>query len=284
MATATGHAAATEALTHRRDAWWAFPLLTFVVYIAFIVYATYRVFEPVFAAGTDYAAYRGFYEAANGSYYYASPFGTPDFTWAVPSFLYSVPFLAQAVRSPAFLILPFPAGFRFTCYYYRKSYYRAFTLRPAACAVPAVKGAGYRGERGLLVLQNLHRYFLYAAIVITAFLGFDAFRSIVVWGDGVPLHLYFGIGSAFMVVNVTFLVLYSFGCHSWRHLVGGKLDEFTCDPLARFRYGWWSRVTMLNQRHALWAWLSLLTVAGVDVYIRWLIAHPGTTTLLGVPV
>ncbi|MEA3198917.1 MAG: hypothetical protein QOE90_345 [Thermoplasmata archaeon] len=237
-----------------------------IVYSAFILYATYRVFEPVFAAGTNYAAYAGYYLADNGHYHYASPFGTPDFTWAVPGFLYNLPYLAQAVRSPAFLILPFPAGFRMTCYYYRKSYYRAFVARPAGCAVPANKGFDYKGERGILVLQNLHRWFLYAAIVITLFLAWDAIRSIVT-----PNGLYFGLGSALMLVNVGFLMAYTFGCHSFRHLIGGKLDCFSCDGAASTRYSLWTKVTVLNDRHALWAWLSLFTVAGVDLYIRYVV-------------
>jgi hypothetical protein len=253
--------------------------VTLVVYVSFIAYATYRFLEPVLSSGTDFAAYPGYYLADNGVFHYASPFGTPDLTFLVPGFLHAVPWLGMVVRSPAFIILPFPAGFRFTCYYYRKSYYRAFAARPYACAVPAYKGAGYRGERGLLVLQNLHRYFLYAAIVITLFLAWDAIRSVVT-----PHGFYFGLGSALMLVNVALLMLYTFGCHSFRHLAGGKLDVFSCDPLARWRYGVWSRVTMLNERHALWAWLSLITVAGTDVYIRWLIQNPGITTILGVPV
>ena len=283
MATATASGATVdrsdEALTYRRDWWWVFPIVTLVVYTAFIVYATFRFMEPVIVARDDFAAYAGFYLADNGHFHYASPFGTPDLTFLVPAFLHSVPFLGQLVRSPAFIILPFPAGFRFTCYYYRKSYYRAFTARPYACGVPAYKGFGYRGERGILLLQNLHRYFLYAAIVITLFLAYDAIRSVIT-----PHGLYFGLGSALMLVNVVFLMLYTFGCHSFRHLVGGKIDVFSCDPLAKWRYGFWSKVTMLNDRHALWAWLSLISVASTDVYIRFLIQHPGMTHILGVPV
>jgi len=37
--------------------------------------------------------------------------------------------------SPALLILIFPLGFRFTCYYYRRAYYRSFWWAPPACAV-----------------------------------------------------------------------------------------------------------------------------------------------------
>ena len=221
-----------------------------------------------------------YYVADNGNYHYLSPMGTPDLTFLVPTFLHNITFVGAIVRSPAFIILPFPALFRFTCYYYRKSYYRAFAARPYACAVPAaVPGGSYKGERGLFVLQNIHRYFLYAAIVITFFLAYDALRGIFT-----PYGFYWGIGTTLMTINVVLLMLYTFGCHSFRHLVGGKLDMFSCDPLAKWRYGLWSRVTMLNDRHAMWAWLSLLSVWGTDVYIRWLIANPGMTHLFGVPV
>ena len=68
--------------------------------------------------------------------------------------------------SPALLILIFPLGFRLTCYYYRKAYYRAFWLSPPACAV-AEPHKKYTGEtRFPLILQNVHRYFWYAAIVV----------------------------------------------------------------------------------------------------------------------
>lgn len=233
------------------------------------------MFEPVFFGGPGYVA-------DNGNYHYLSPFGTPDLTFLVPAFLANVPLLGQALKSPAFLVLPLPAGFRFTCYYYRKSYYRAFAARPAACAVPAAKGFSYKGERGLLLLQNLHRYFLYAAILVWAFLTYDALRSVFT-----PHGLYFGFGSALMLVNVVLIAFYTFGCHSFRHLVGGKLDCFSCDGINSHRYGLWSKVTMLNGRHALWAWLSLFTVAGVDVYIRYVVfplQAQGVTTFLGVPL
>ena len=41
--------------------------------------------------------------------------------------------------TPAILILPFPGLFRFTCYYYRKAYYRSFAMTPPACAVGAAR-------------------------------------------------------------------------------------------------------------------------------------------------
>ena len=42
---------------------------------------------------------------------------------------------AAGALSPALLILIFPLGFRLTCYYYRRSYYRAFWWSPPSCAV-----------------------------------------------------------------------------------------------------------------------------------------------------
>src|SRR5438067_1236350 len=66
--------------------------------------------------------------------------------------------------SPALLILPFPLGFRLTCYYYRKAYYRSFWLSPPACAV-ADAHRRYTGERRFpLIFQNVHRYFFYLAL------------------------------------------------------------------------------------------------------------------------
>ena len=75
--------------------------------------------------------------------------------------------------SPALIILIFPLGFRMSCYYYRKAYYRAFWLRPPACAV-AEPHASYSGETRLpLILNNIHRYFWYAAVLVALVLTYD---------------------------------------------------------------------------------------------------------------
>ncbi len=66
----------------------------------------------------------------------------------------------------AFVSLVFLLGFRLTCYYYRKAYYRAFWRAPSACAVPEPH-AKYSGEtRFPLIAQNIHRYFFYAALFV----------------------------------------------------------------------------------------------------------------------
>ena len=67
--------------------------------------------------------------------------------------------------SPAFLILWAPAGFRFTCYYYRGAYYKAFWADPLNCAVGEPRKS-YLGERSFpLIMQNIHRYFMYIAVL-----------------------------------------------------------------------------------------------------------------------
>ena len=59
------------------------------------------------------------------------------------------------------IILIIPLGFRMTCYYYRKAYYRSFWMSPPACAVPdktpVATSRRYTGEtRFPLILMNAH--------------------------------------------------------------------------------------------------------------------------------
>jgi hypothetical protein len=278
MAPETAHARRAFG-TQRTDLWWVEPLVIFLVLLGFVVYATFRVFE-----GNDPATRH--FVVDNGDYHYLSPFGTPDFTGLVPQFLKdlagALPFVGSfglaLLSNPAFLVLPLPAGFRFTCYYYRKAYYRSFVARPAACGVEAVKGRRYRGEKGLMVVQNVHRYFLYLAILVLVFLTYDALRGIYT-----PHGWYFGLGNLIMLANVVLLAGYTFGCHSFRHLVGGNLDCYSCDAVSQTRYPVWKAVTRLNQRHMLWAMASLVSVAVTDIYIRW-VGQTGATHVLGVPV
>jgi hypothetical protein len=166
--------------------------------------------------------------------------------------------------SPAFLILAFPGAFRFTCYYYRKAYYRSFTGSPPACAVTPIvpDGKTYRGETAWLLFQNLHRYALYFALLYLPILGADAVAAFVRNGEiGV------GVGSLVLTANVILLSGYTLGCHSFRHLVGGRIDCLSCGrQTARFR--WWRMSSWLNERHAPFAWMSLFGVALTDAYVR----------------
>jgi hypothetical protein len=224
--------------TLRQDAWWIEIVPTLIVFTGFIIYATWRAFED-----------RYFWTAPYLSPFY-SPLIDPGHRWW--------PF------SPALLILGGPAGFRFTCYYYRKAYYRAFVMHPPACAVGEGEHRGYRGEASFpLILQNVHRYFFYIVTIILIFLWYD---TVVAFRFGGKFGI--GVGTLLMLVNVILLTTYSASCHSLRHLVGGKLDCFSCTTFGPPRHSAWSVVTKLNEHHMFWAWVSLFSVALTDFYIR----------------
>jgi hypothetical protein len=233
--------------TSRRDRWWVAPVLTAVGLTAFGIYSA-----VVAVMGTDYL-YTG-----DGAHY-LSPFYSPDLkSWGL-----HLPF------TYAFLVIWVPLGFRLTCYYYRKAYYRAYFLAPPACAVAGPRRGRYRGETSLpYILWNVHRYFLYLATIVLGFLWYDAVRAFFFRGSDGALHVGVGLGTLLMLANVVLLSLFTFGCNSLRHLVGGRLDCFTCSLAARTRHRLWRRVNILNVRHMEWAWISLVGVGLTDLYIR----------------
>jgi hypothetical protein len=231
--------------TERRDAWVAEILPVIILFGGFGIYATLRAFEGKYYEAWPYLS--PFY----------SPLIDPNHHW-LPSWL-----------SPALLILAAPLGFRTTCYYYRKAYYRAFFLDPPACAVGEPAGRKYKGETAFpFLLQNIHRYFLYLAMLFLVFLWTDAFEAFFFHGRLGSLEFGVGIGSLIMLANVTLLTLYTFSCHSLRHLAGGKLDCFSCTKFGPPRHNAWSFLSVLNERHMLFAWASLLSVGFTDFYIR----------------
>jgi hypothetical protein len=246
--TVNGDRAQIGARTLRRDRWWLSPLVTVAVLGGFVVYGTWVAF-----VNRDYFADP-----------YLSPFYSPclaasceEPTWAIVGSWWPL--------SPALLVLPFPLGFRLTCYYYRKAYYRSFWLSPPACAV-AEPHSKYTGEtRFPLIIQNIHRWFWYAAVVVWAILGYDA---VLAFRDENDNWGHMGLGTVLMVVNVVLLGVYTFGCHSCRHITGGRLRHFSKHPV---RYKLWTWVSKLNARHAQFAWYSLFSVAIVDAYI-WMLA------------
>jgi hypothetical protein len=241
--------ASISARTLRTDKWWLQSLVTFVLLSLWVLYATIRTVSQ--------HAY--FVE----KYHYLSPFSSPcvtascnpearDFgTW----FGHFPPFIPYAV-----MILPFLLGFRLTCYYYRKAYYRAFWASPPACAV-AEPHASYSGEtRFPLIIQNLHRYFFYAAAIISIINTYDAIKAFHGGNGGFGL----GLGTIIMVINVILLWTYTISCHSCRHAVGGRLKHFSAHPV---RYKAWTFVTKLNTRHMQLAWITLASLMITDAYI-----------------
>ena len=220
-----------------RDAWWPQVVPVVLGLGAFGVYATLRAFE--------------------GAYFQWGPYLSPFYSPLIDAHHHYWPF------SPALLILAGPLGFRVTCYYYRKAYYRAFFLDPPGCGV-AERPRQYGGEtRFPFILQNLHRYFMYLALIFLAFLWHDAIRAFF-FENGVGV----GVGSIVLLVNIVLLSLYFGSCHSLRHLLGGKLDCFSCVKFAGPRHKTWNALSALNEHHMLYAWMSLFSVGFADLYVR----------------
>src|SRR6202022_3143131 len=220
-----------------RDAWWLELLPVIALLGAFGIYATLRAFE--------------------GKYYEWGPYLSPFYSPLIDPHHRWWPF------SPALLILAWPLGFRVTCYYYRKAYYRAFFLDPPACAVSESKG-NYKGETKFpFILQNLHRYFMYLAVLFLAFLWKDAVQAF--FFDG---KFGMGVGTLVLLVNIILLTTYTLSCHSLRHLAGGSLDCFSCATFGKPRYKAWQWLTILNERHIWFAGSSLISVGLADLYVR----------------
>jgi hypothetical protein len=239
--------------TSRRDLWWVQPVVVFLGLGGFIVYATWA--------------------ALQGDHYtfgnYLSPFYSPVLFGDSPHAWFGPPpgwWPAWLPFSPAMLILWAPAGFRLTCYYYRGAYYKAFWADPPSCTVGEPRKT-YLGERSFpLILQNIHRYFLYLALIFLVILALDAWHAF--WfvnpASGIT-EFGLGGGSIVLTLNVVFLGSYTLGCHSLRHLVGGGLTQISRKPTRHKAY---FCVSALNGRHMLFAWMSLFWVAFSDVYVR----------------
>ena len=239
--------------TSRTDTWWAAPLGVFLGLSAFVVYATWAAFQ--------------------GEHYYSgpylSPFYAPELWGSSPhSWFGPRPAWWPAVIpfSPALLILPFPGGFRFTCYYYRGAYYKAFWADPPSCAVGEPRKS-YLGENSFpLILQNVHRFFMWVAVVFILLLAYDVWVALWFTNPTTGVKEFgIGVGTIVLAVNVGLLASYTWGCHVLRHIVGGRKDEMSKSPACEMAY---SCVTSLNVRHQLFAWCSLFSVMGADVYVR----------------
>jgi hypothetical protein len=256
--------------TRRTDKWWVGPLLTVLYIGAALAYGTWGAFQ--------------------GNHYQAGPYLSPLYS---PTLLVDVAAVGGATgglghvwlgafpswwpsfipASPALLILPLPGLLRVTCYYYRKAYYRSFGFSPPGCSVEGVRKGKYQGETGLFIFQNIHRYALYIALVYNCILFYDAALSFHISEEaaktlGVEAGFGFGVGSIILTVNASLLAAYSFGCHSFRHLFGGRLDCFTCDSPSKTQHSTWKFSTWFNERHMQIAWISLGFVMFTDIYIR----------------
>ncbi|HEY2507114.1 MAG TPA: hypothetical protein VGI58_11395 [Streptosporangiaceae bacterium] len=243
------------AKTLRTDRWWRSPAVVATLLTIWVTYATVHVLIG-----------HWYYVPA---YHYLTPFYSPCISGeCVPgsaslgTWFGSLP----PIIPYALVSLPFVLGFRLSCYYYRRAYYRAFWRAPAACAVREPRER-YTGEtRFPLILQNLHRYFFYMVILISILNTYDVAQAF----RGSNGSFGFGVGSLIMLANVILLWGYTLSCHSCRHITAGRLNNFSKHPV---RYWIWTRVSWLNARHMQLAWTTLGTLMLTDLYIWLLAAH-----------
>jgi len=233
--------------TTRADLWWLQPLCVFLGLSTFIVYSTWAAFQ-----GRNY-----FFGNYISPFYSPELFGDSPHSWFGPKPTW---WPAWLFFSPALLILWAPGGFRLTCYYYRGAYYKSFWADPLSCTVGEPRKS-YLGERFFpLILQNVHRYFLYIALLFIVILTYDAINAFR-FADG--LHV--NVGSVVLTYNTAMLASYTFSCHSLRHIVGGRKDEVSTNAL---RWSCYSTCSAMNRKHMLFAWLSLFSVGFADLYVR----------------
>ena len=221
------------------------------VLTSFVIYSTWAAF-----VGKDY------YAGADLHRDLISPFYSPCIAQSCVPGSHTFGTLPFWNWSPALLILIFPLGFRLTCYYYRKAYYRSFWWSPPACARGRRPRQLQRRVRFPLILQNIHRYFFWLLLIFNCILTYDAILAFRQPG-GVGHRLQRRHRRA--VANAVFLWLYSLSCHACRHFCGGQVKSFAKHPT---RHKLWKFVTPLNARHMRFAWISLFGVALCDLYVR----------------
>ena len=196
--------------TLRRDAWWMENIPVIILLGGFGVYATLRAFEGKFFDGALI------------------------FHRSILRSLTHQPLVAALARAADSI---FPLGFRTTCYYYRKAYYRAFFLDPPGCAVGEPAHRNYRGET-----QFPFHPAKYSSLFslwrnrLPWFLWYDAIKAFWFPGSDQKLHFGIGVGTLVLLANIVLLTLYMFSCHSLRHIVGGKIDCFSCTAFNRTRH------------------------------------------------
>ena len=241
--------------TNRIDNWWSQPLAMGIALTAALIYTFWRLF--LYDADISYAL--------EGSTVMSPIFSPNVLEWEL--------FGLNEWKHPewvnaAVLVLWIPFGFRGTCYYMRRVYYRTFFASPTACWVdePDInKAIGYKGEKRLFIFNNLHRYFLYAAMVILLIKWWDVthtmhFDSDTVHGYGVS------IGTFVMAIEAFLLTMYVTSCHALRHLAGGMLDRWTTG-ISRVRGVLFGKISILNRSHGFWFWTSLIFVFLGDLWV-----------------
>ena len=142
------------------------PVVTVTVLTAFVVYSTWAAF-----INKDY------YVGAAMHRNLLSPFYSPCLTASCVAGSHPRVVADWWSLSPALLILIFPLGFRLTCYYYRKAYYRSFWWSPPGLRRGRRPRQLQRRVRFPLILQNVHRYFFWILLIFNVLLTIDAVEA-----------------------------------------------------------------------------------------------------------
>ena len=248
--------------TNRIDNWWSQPMTMGIGLTAALIYTFWRLvlYGTEAANGTSLISYE-----LHGSTV-ISPIFSPNVLewnlfglneWNHPEWV-----------NAAVLVLWIPFGFRGTCYYMRRVYYRTFFASPVACWVdePDInKAIGYKGEKRLFIFNNLHRYFLYAAMIILVIKWWDVTHTMHFHSaehNGYVLS----IGTFVMAIEAFLLTMYVTSCHALRHLAGGMLDRWTTG-ISRVRGVLFGKISVLNRSHGFWFWTSLAFVFVGDLWV-----------------
>lgn len=235
--------------TDRVDKWWKQPLWMATALTAAVIYTGLRV---VFFDG----------EIHYDNHRVTSPIFSPDI---IHMFDISAPSWANS----AMLILWIPFGFRGTCYYMRRVYHRVFFQNPTGCVV-SKPWDEYSGETGLFVLNNIHRYMLYLAIMVLIVKVYDVWHTMQ-FHEGSSDTLGVSVGTLVLATESFLLTMYVVSCHAFRHMFGGGSDRWT-GKFGRIIGKVYWRVSSTNVHHAFWFWTSLAMVFIGDLFV-WSVAE-----------
>ena len=235
--------------TDRIDNWWAQPVVMATGLTIAMIWTFWRVI--FFSEHIDYHI--------DGAHVISPMFSPNVLEWEMFSGWDHPSWVNAAV-----LILWIPFSFRGTCYYMRRVYYRTFFASPVACWVdePEInKKIGYKGEKRLFIVNNLHRYFLYMVIPILLIKWWDITHTMAFNNDG------YGIsgGTIILTVEAVCLTMYVTSCHALRHLAGGVLDRWV-NGISKLRGAIFSKISIINRSHGFWFWVSLVFVFVGDAW------------------